>query len=111
MCGARERRHIFLFDKALFIAKKKSDGTLLIKVFIEVNDEYTVIKPKSLFISAIFFRESNPELRWKGTSSRIHHIPAKSFALSEPWQSHCNMCLVTAGLTSASVSGLLAAII
>jgi hypothetical protein len=38
MSGARERRQIFLFDKALFVAKKKSDGSLLIKVFIEVNE-------------------------------------------------------------------------
>jgi hypothetical protein len=43
MCGARERRHIFLFDKALLVAKKKSDGSLLIKVFIEVTDDFTIL--------------------------------------------------------------------
>jgi len=37
MCGARAFRHVFLFKRAIIIAKKKAEGILLVKAFIMVG--------------------------------------------------------------------------
>jgi len=37
MCGARAFRHVFLFKRAIIIAKKKAEGLLLVKAFIMVR--------------------------------------------------------------------------
>jgi len=37
MCGARAFRHVFLFKRAIIIAKKKAEGLLLVKAFIMVG--------------------------------------------------------------------------
>ena len=36
MCGAKAFRHIFLFNKAVLVAKRKADGILIVKAFIMV---------------------------------------------------------------------------
>jgi len=37
MCGARAFRHVFLFKRAIIIAKRKAEGLLLVKAFIMVS--------------------------------------------------------------------------
>jgi len=37
MCGAKAERHVFLFKRALLVAKKRDDVTMSVKAFIEVN--------------------------------------------------------------------------
>jgi len=37
MYGARAFRHVFLFRRAIIIAKKKAEGLLLVKAFIMVS--------------------------------------------------------------------------
>jgi len=36
MCGAKAERQVFLFKRALLVAKKRDDVTMTVKVFIEV---------------------------------------------------------------------------
>jgi len=37
MCGAKAERHVFLFKRALLVAKKRDDVTMSVKAFIEVT--------------------------------------------------------------------------
>lgn len=41
--GARGKRHVFLFDKVLLIAKSKGDGTLAYKNHIDVSSMDVII--------------------------------------------------------------------
>jgi len=47
MCGAKAERHVFLFKRALLVAKKRDDVTMSVKAFIEVTKylNYTINAP------------------------------------------------------------------
>jgi hypothetical protein len=40
VCGAKALRHIFLFNKAVLVAKRKADGILIVKAFIMVKPAF-----------------------------------------------------------------------
>lgn len=42
--GARGRRHVFLFDKVLLMAKSKQDGSLAYKTHINVRNMHRFVK-------------------------------------------------------------------
>jgi len=53
MCGARAFRHVFLFRRAIIIAKKKAEGLLLVKAFIMVGHTF-YYKKLFNFISCVY---------------------------------------------------------
>lgn len=40
--GAKGRRHVFLFEKVLLLAKSKTDGALAYKTHIEVSTDFKI---------------------------------------------------------------------